>query len=108
MDILEKIVLHKKGEVADRKEQVPVSSLESSALFDRSCWSLSSSLLNPEKSSVITEFKRYSPSKKDINTHSTVAEVTIAYNAAGASGLSVLTDLRFFKGTNEDVFQARQ
>jgi len=106
-DILQKIVDHKRHDLIFQKEAVPTNSLEKSALFSRDCLSMAQSLLDPEKSSIISEFKRYSPSKLDINTHSTVAEVTAAYNAAGASGLSVLTNAEFFKGTNEDVFQAR-
>lgn len=108
MDILDKIMAYKKVEVGDRKQRIPIWSLERSQYFDRPTLSLKTALLNPKKSGIIAEFKRYSPSKLDINTSSTVAEVTIGYTAAGVSGISCLTDTQFFKGTNEDLKTARQ
>lgn len=108
MTILDKIVAHKKKEVAERKEWRPVSVLEKMALFDRTPFSMTSFLLNPEKSGIIAEFKRRSPSKGDINPKVNVKEVTTGYFKAGVSGLSVLTDTHFFGGTSEDLMEARQ
>ena len=108
MDILEKIVAHKQIEVGGRKQLVSTKQLERSQYFTREVISLKTFLLRPDKSGIIAEFKRYSPSKKDINTHSTVQQVTIGYAAAGVSGISVLTDHRFFKGTSNDLIIARK
>ncbi len=103
MDILERIVAYKHIEVGGRKHLVSTKSLERSKYFDRPTLSLKASLLNPERSGIIAEFKRHSPSKKDINITSKVEDVTKGYTAAGVSGISCLTDTKFFKGTNEDL-----
>jgi indole-3-glycerol phosphate synthase len=107
MNILDKIIEHKKGEVAAAREAVPVSELEKRAFFSRKCFSLSEFLVDPAKTGIIAEFKRRSPSKGVINGEVTVAEVTGGYTAGGASCLSVLTDGHFFGGSNRDLEDAR-
>jgi indole-3-glycerol phosphate synthase len=107
MDILSKIIAHKKSEVAQAKAAVSIAQLQAQPLYNRSCLSLRASLLDPHKTGIIAEFKRKSPSKGVINGSATVAEVTEAYTKGGASGLSVLTDTEFFGGTAADLLQAR-
>lgn len=106
-NILETIVNYKRQEVSVRKQKIPVKELESSAGFSRLCFSLTESLRDKNKTGIITEFKRCSPSKGIINEHAEVEDVTKKYTDYGASGLSVLTDEKFFKGKNEDVKAAR-
>ncbi|MEZ2415869.1 indole-3-glycerol phosphate synthase TrpC [Muriicola sp. E247] len=106
MDILQKIVKHKKREVALKKELVPVHQLEASSLFQRPALSLSAAL-RKSASGVIAEFKRRSPSKSVINHHSPVHEVAMGYEQAGICGMSVLTDGHFFGGSLEDLQMAR-
>ncbi|MFK7935371.1 MAG: indole-3-glycerol phosphate synthase TrpC [Saprospiraceae bacterium] len=108
MDILEKIVNHKKQQVAERKSLYPTKLLEKSIYFDTPIASLSKYLLREDKSGIIAEFKRASPSKGDINAYAKVEEVTIGYMQAGASALSVLTDEHFFKGKSADLTEARK
>jgi indole-3-glycerol phosphate synthase len=107
MDILEKIVAHKRQEVADRQVVSPVVELEKSPLFGRETVSMVEHLRRPDKSGIIAEFKRKSPSKGIINAEATVADVTTGYFQAGASGLSVLTDTEFFGGFSADLIEAR-
>ncbi len=106
MDILDKIVLQKKKEVALKKSLLPTSQLEASVLFNRETTSLSNALKN-SNSGIIAEFKRRSPSKSVINSTSTVQEVAQGYAAAGVCGMSVLTDGHFFGGSLEDLLLAR-
>lgn len=107
MNILEEIVLYKKSEVTKEKELQTISDLEKSALFNRQVYSLKQSLLDESKTGIIAEFKRKSPSKGVINGNADIVKVTNAYTLHGASGLSVLTDEKFFGGSNEDLIQAR-
>ncbi|HLW19236.1 MAG TPA: indole-3-glycerol phosphate synthase TrpC [Cyclobacteriaceae bacterium] len=108
MNILEKIVAHKQKEVDERKDLVPVKLLERSIYFDNQVVSMKKYVTHPEKTGIIAEFKRKSPSKGMINVSSSVEKTTIGYMQAGASALSVLTDKEFFGGTNEDLILARR
>jgi indole-3-glycerol phosphate synthase len=106
MNILETIVAHKKGEVLIRRSEKKVADLEKTAFFSRQTLSLRKFLLDSDRTGIIAEFKRKSPSKGIINNVSTVKEVTKAY-ATFASGISVLTDQTFFGGFAEDLEEAR-
>ena len=108
MTILQKIIAHKKNEPAALKENLAIRSLENNELFSRKTLSLSDSVLNPARSGIIAEFKRKSPSKGIINSQVQVGEVTLGYNRAGASGLSILSDGKFFGGSCNDLLLARE
>jgi indole-3-glycerol phosphate synthase len=107
MNILDKIIAHKKIEVAERKAVTSVAELEKSPAFTRSVLSLKQFLLDDSKTGIIAEFKRKSPSRGIINGDADVVAVTSAYAQHGASGLSVLTDTTFFGGSSEDLVKAR-
>lgn len=107
MNILNKIVLRKKEEVAAAKQKVSVKELEAQPNFSRQPLIFKDFLLDENRTGIIAEFKRQSPSKGLINSISDVAQVTKAYNLAGASALSVLTDTDFFGGKAEDLWVAR-
>lgn len=108
MNILDEIVAHKKEEVAARKTAVPIKELERSSLFSRTAFSMRQYLINPERTGIIAEFKRKSPSKGVFNAEARPEIVTKAYADGGASGLSVLTDEKYFAGSNEDLKKARE
>lgn len=106
MHILDKIIQEKQKEVALRKVKVPVSQLMESTLFQRETISLSESL-RKSTSGIIAEFKRRSPSESDINKGVRIEDVAAGYEAARASGMSVLTDTQFFGGDLSDLAAAR-
>ena len=111
MTILEEIVAYKRKEVAERAATHPIKLLEQSLYFNSDCVSLKKYILREDKSGIIAEFKRKSPSKGIINAYADVEKVTIGYMQAGASALSVLTDNtdgHFFGGKNEDLMTARK
>jgi len=56
---------------------------------------------------VISEIKRRSPSKGDLNVGLDPVALARAYEAGGASCLSVLTDVEFFGGSTDDLVAAR-
>jgi len=107
MDILEKIITHKKREVTDRKNLYPVKQLEQSVFFSKPLASLKQALKEKKQSGIIAEFKRQSPSKGIINAGADVLQTTKGYVSAGATALSVLTDKDFFGGSNVDLIGAR-
>jgi indole-3-glycerol phosphate synthase len=106
--ILDEIIAGKKKEIASCKELFPANELKEIPLFNRETLSLKKSVLDPHKTGIIAEFKRKSPSKGMINDHAFVDDVTQGYAAAGASGLSILTDFNFFGGSIDDLLIARQ
>jgi indole-3-glycerol phosphate synthase len=107
MNILDQIVEHKQQEVTERKKLCPVNVLRQSKLFSSATFSLKKFVMDPGKTGIIAEFKRKSPSKGMINEHASLKDTTVGYVHAGASALSVLTDKRFFGGSNEDLTSAR-
>ncbi|WP_298498957.1 indole-3-glycerol phosphate synthase TrpC [uncultured Algibacter sp.] len=106
MNILDKITIDKRKEVALRKSLIPVSQLEKSVLFERQTVSLANNLRN-SKSGIIAEHKRRSPSKSVINNSLNVQDVAKGYQDAGVCGMSVLTDGKYFGGSLDDLLTAR-
>ena len=107
MTILEQITNYKKLEVAAKKEAFPIAVLEQSKHFSRSCYSLAAALRS-SNNGIIAEHKRRSPSKAVINDTALVPEVVQGYEKAGAAGISILTDTKFFGGSMADLLVARQ
>lgn len=107
MNILDTIIEYKKSEVRSRKSELSVAELEKRKLFSRPVLSLKEFLLDRSGTGIIAEFKRRSPSKGIINDSVDVVEVTKGYAENGASCLSVLTDEKFFGGSDQDLIRAR-
>ncbi len=105
MNILDKIIADKFKEVELKKSLIPVSQLENSVLFNRKCISLAENLRIG--SGIIAEHKRRSPSKDVINQSLNVQDVAKGYEEAEVSGISVLTDGKYFGGSLEDLLYAR-
>lgn len=105
MNILDKIVIDKRHEVAAKKEILPIDFLMQSPLFLRETNSLAKSI--SLGSGIISEFKRRSPSRDVINHKSSVIDVVLGYEEAGASGISILTDTKYFGGSLDDLLQVR-
>ena len=107
-NILSRIIEDKKKEVQERIKEFPVSQLEESPFFGRTPVSLKESLLSPGSSGIIAEFKRMSPSVGHINRYADPVDITRGYVHAGAAALSVLTDRKYFGGSNDDMMRARE
>lgn len=107
MNILDKIVVRKKEEITQRKAGISEESLRKSPFFERKTFSLSQEL-RKKQPAIIAEFKRKSPSKGVINAEADVKQTTTGYVQAGAAALSVLTDIDFFNGSDENLKITRQ
>ena len=105
MNILDKIVSDKRKELEVLKKDIQISDYEKSSFFERKTLSFSQNI--KDKSGIIAEFKRQSPSKGIINNSSKIIDVTSAYENAGASTLSVLTDTKYFGGKCQDIIDIR-
>ena len=108
MNILDKIVVHKRKEVEERKSLYPVKLLEKSRYFNSETVSLKKYIKREDKFGIIAEYKKKSPSKGIINEFAKVERTTVGYMQAGASALSILTDNHFFGGSNKDLSTARK
>ena len=107
MNILDSIIAKKRLEVEERKRNTSVFQLESEDFFKCAVLDFKEYLLRDDKTGIIAEFKRKSPSKGIINDISTVAGVTNGYTKNGASAISILTDEEFFGGSLKDLKEAK-
>jgi len=110
-DVLDKIMAHKAQEVAHAKRQRSMADVAAQANDTSGCRcfvrTLQESLL-AERSAVIAEIKKASPSQGVIRADFHPAEIAESYEKHGASCLSVLTDQEFFQGSAEYFRQARE
>jgi len=108
-DILQKIIAHKHIEVEKQKLLVPPEKLAQQLALPtlRATKSMRMALAS-SPTGVIAEFKRKSPSKGWIFPEAEVTEVVPAYEVAGASACSILTDEHFFGGSLEDLRKVRE
>jgi indole-3-glycerol phosphate synthase len=107
MTILETIKKAKIEEVKRLKSVYSVLDFEKSIYFDKSLNSMKTAIIHSESGGIISEFKRKSPAKGNINLSADVIKTTKGYSKAGVSGLSVLTDADFFGADRNDFEQAR-
>ena len=105
MNILDKIVIDKRDEITAKKELLSIDFLQRSPMFSSEINSLAMRIKSG--SGIISEFKRRSPSKHIINNKSSVIDVVRGYEKAGVSGISVLTDTKYFGGSLDDLLQVR-
>ncbi len=106
MNILDRIVLQKRIDVSKYSENARAI-FENATLFKQTPKPLANWFYQSVSPAFITEFKRKSPSKTNINLEAKVAEVTKDYEKAGAAAISILTDKAFFGGSLQDMVQAR-
>jgi indole-3-glycerol phosphate synthase len=109
-DILTEIVAHKKTEVAARKAQRALSELDVAARAaapTRGFFNALVAKIHAGQAGVIAECKKASPSKGVIREHYDPAAIAASYMKGGATCLSVLTDERFFQGSDQHLIAAR-
>jgi len=103
-DFLKIIIEAKKEQIKQSQKAMPFAEAkkiaESRNAEKRFCESLSRDF---DAINIIAEIKRASPSKGDISPNLDAAATAAAYERAGASAISVLTEPDYFKGTIEDL-----
>lgn len=111
MDILSEITDHKRIEVELQKQAVSPEQLREQVrdLMENSPAPRRSMkrALASSPAGIIAEFKRRSPSKGWIYETAKADEIPAAYEAAGASAISILTDEKFFGGSLRDIRMTR-
>lgn len=105
-DVLAKIVAAEVDVVADAKRRNPLAALRATELYAAPRRSLVDSLA-ARVPGVIAECKRRSPSKGVLRDPYDPVAIAKGYEAAGASGISVLTNEEFFGGTLAELAAVR-
>ena len=96
MNILEKIIEHKKVEIEERSKIISLDRIkDSQRLFSIRDFS---GQLKKKKIQIIAEIKRRSPAMGDINMEANPSLIAKSYVKHGAACISVLTDQIFFGG----------
>jgi len=110
-DILQRILAHKREDVAARKARVSSAGLRTrceGAPPSRGFAAAVRTRVAAGKPAVIAEVKKASPSKGLIRADFDPAAIARSYARGGATCLSVLTDVEFFQGSDEYLREARE
>ncbi len=109
-DILKKILTRKSGEVEEHKKKLSEADIKAK-LSDsppvRGFELAIQKTIAQGKPAVIAEIKKASPSKGIIRKDFHPADIAKSYEKAGATCLSVLTDMDFFQGEDNHLREAR-
>ncbi|KMT20921.1 indole-3-glycerol phosphate synthase TrpC [Clostridium cylindrosporum] len=92
-NILDEIIEYKKS-IVEAFKRKPISFVEK--------------VKNNPYVSIISEVKRASPSKGDLNINLDPRTLSSEYERLGATAVSVLTDSKYFKGSFEDLRMVRE
>ncbi|MBN3889562.1 MAG: indole-3-glycerol phosphate synthase TrpC [Nostoc sp. JL31] len=106
--ILEDIVSHKRQEVAQMQQELPLGSLRQQLNTAPNVRNFLTALQeNPNQPSLIAEVKKASPSRGVIRADFDPVAIAQAYERGGAACLSVLTDEKFFQGGFDNLRRVR-
>ncbi|MAJ90841.1 MAG: indole-3-glycerol-phosphate synthase [Legionellales bacterium] len=110
-DILKKILEYKKEYISSSKSNIALDDLVSRAVDCPPTKGFTNNLLktiDDDRPAIIAEIKKASPSKGIICENFNPSMIAKSYENSGACCLSVLTDIEFFKGSDEHLKEARK
>lgn len=96
---LDRILAHKRGEVARQQHKVALDELRRRAEDAPPPRPFSAALRRPDRLALIAEVKKQSPSKGVLVANFDPQQIAREYLENGADALSILTDVRFFGGS---------
>ncbi|MBS3977919.1 MAG: indole-3-glycerol phosphate synthase TrpC [Syntrophomonadaceae bacterium] len=105
---LERILAHKKKEVAQRKQLFPLPELKKQLPRQRHEPAGFQIALAQDGASLIAEIKKASPTKGVLRPDFDPVKIARCYEENGASAISVLTDAEFFLGSLDCLKQVRE
>jgi indole-3-glycerol phosphate synthase len=108
-NFLEEIFSYKQEEVMQLRQHYALKDLQNQAKKASPCHDFQQALQQSDRQpSLIAEVKKASPSRGIIRSDFDPVAIAQAYEHAGATCLSVLTDTRFFQGSFENLHRIRQ
>ena len=99
--ILDEIIDYKRSFVAENRERIPLCTLEKQCEGSGTPLSLFEGLVGGGDIAVIAEVKKASPSKGIIREDFDPMNIAKTYDINGASAISVLTDEKYFQGSDK-------
>ncbi|MCK5875990.1 MAG: indole-3-glycerol phosphate synthase TrpC [Candidatus Marithrix sp.] len=110
-NILQQIILNKKLEIKSSSKRMPLRTLSrllDSCLPARGFIEAINVRLQFQQPAVIAEIKKASPSKGLLRANFDPIAIAKSYEQNGAACLSILTDEKFFQGSNEYLSQVHE
>jgi indole-3-glycerol phosphate synthase len=111
IDILRKIVLHKKQEVIQAQKKIKINNIKEKIYPITKSRRFMSSIVSKyqqKKPAIIAEIKKASPSRGIIREDFEPIEIAKIYQKNGACCLSVLTDKNFFQGDGRYLIDVKK
>jgi indole-3-glycerol phosphate synthase len=106
--ILEEIVSHKKQEVVQMQQEMPLAAVQNQLTAAPKVRNFLGALQqSPYKPSLIAEVKKASPSRGIIRADFNPIAIAKSYERGGAACISVLTDEKFFQGSFDNLRRIR-
>lgn len=108
---LDKVVAETRERLARRADELDIAKLRDKAKAFRSgreSFRLHAALSVKDRVNIIAEIKRASPSRNDIDPTANAAERAKTYETSGAAAISILTEPTYFKGSLDDIRDARR
>ncbi len=100
--ILDEIVAHNRGELENRQRSLPLAEVRRTAREQPPTLDFAAALQG-DRVRLIAEVKRASPSKGAIRSYSDPVKIAETYADNGASAISVLTEMKYFQGSLQDL-----